>query len=221
MTEFNIAGPSTVNGLKDALIANGGLDYFDEITAESVSDGRKTTFTKGSLSMYITEVSSGNASVDGTTIGDMKCLLKGYATDSAIVLFGAVNASASGLRYNWPIVIFKTVNGDPALFHCLQISGTVYTNTPGFTSGTGAMGRFRCITLTENTKIANTSDFAQYNNSDNYLTTASLPSVPDSSKDVYFCTTRPYASVLNPFMLSINGVSYASFAYNSILVKTT
>ena len=220
MTEFNIAGPSTVNGLKDALVANGGLDYFDEITAESVQYGRKTILKKGSLSMYITDVGSGNNTVDGTALTSMRTLAKGYATDSAIVIFGT-NTSTGNIAYAWPIIIFKTVGGDPAVFHCIPNSTSYHVNAPGFSTDSSYMALLRCITLTESAKITNTSDFCQYNNSSNYLTTASLPSVPDSSKDVYFCTTRPFSSVLNPFMLSINGVSYASFAYNSILVKTT
>lgn len=220
MTEFNIASPSTVDGLKDALIANGGLNYFDEITAESIQYGRKTILTKGSLSVYITDVGSGNNTVNGTNLTGMRTLVKGYATDSAIVIFGT-NSLTSETAYAWPIIIFKTVSGDPVVFHCVAYNASYRVNEPGFDSNSSYMARLRCITLTGSSKITNTSDFCQYNNSSNYLTTASLPSVPDSSKDVYFCTTRPFASILKPFMLSINGESYASFAYNSILVKTT
>lgn len=218
MTEFNIASPSTVDGLKDALIANGGLNYFDEITAESASNGRKTTLTKGSLSVYITDVTTGYNTVDGTALTYMRTLSKGYATDSAIVIFGTDTSNLTA--YAWPIIIFKTVSGDPVVFHCIADSTARHINAPGFDPNSDYVARLRCITLTSSSKITNTSNFCQYNNSNNYLTTASLPSVPSSSKDVYFCTTRPFASILNPFMLSINGESYASFAYNSILVKT-
>jgi hypothetical protein len=61
----------------------------------------------------------------------------------------------------------------------------------------------------------------QQNNDNNIITTANFYTAYDQAKDVYFCLNRPYYGTAAPFAIEIDGVPYMSFAYNTILVKST
>ena len=229
MQRYDIPEPSeaNVNGLRDFLVAHGGLDYFDEITAEWVDNAKRvTTLTKNGAAITIRESTNGggyNLSVNGNDFPSYNSygvyrLGYGYTTDAAIVLVPWNTSSA--VVYPFPIVICKTQKGHACVFHPLYNSNESYTPYGYGQSQTYTLTR--CYIIDEGTLTSwDTYHYQDNRNAQNVLTTAPLPGKVDVAKDVYYTINRPFYQTAQPFSLDIDGESYASFAYNTILIKTT
>lgn len=229
MQRYSIPKPSeaNVNGLKDFLVSHGGLDYFDEITAEWVDgNSRVTTLTKNGAAITIKEyIDSTSLTVNNRSFSSYDnwsvCKIGyGYTTDTAIVL--APLNSNGYIAYSLPIVICKTQKGYTCVFHPTS-SGS--TSSPEYT-GYNQMNTYsmtRCYIIDNEDILTNWDTYLYQNNGNvnNVLTTAPIPGRVDVAKNVYYATNRPFYKTGQPFMVDIDGVSYASFAYNTILIKTT
>lgn len=223
MQRYNIpeVSEANVNGLKDFLVNHGGLDYFDEITAAYSTNYRTTTLTKNGTAIPIRESSSSySLSVNWQAFPkynneNVNRLRYGYTTDSAIVLVPQDNSAGAGRSGNvvhpYPIVICKTQNGYTCVFFPLDgYTGSGYATT-------------RCYIIDDNGVLTSWNTIHSQNNYNavNVLTTAPIPGMADVAKDVYYTIHRPFSDIEQPFMLDIGDVSYASFAYNTILIKTS
>lgn len=236
MVRFSV--PSGNSGLADALIENGGLDYFDSITydSEAAASTRKTMLTKGGTNITIVESWSSNtsyATINGYKLDGYKYSTYtrffgyGYKVDNAIVLLGSNDDSySSSGYYGRPLVICKTKKG----------GACVITPRPTFTSAESSDKTYTPEVTTTNDMVATLHTFmvspegearnlrfrlCQQNNYDNIITTANFYTAYDQTKDVYFCLNRPYFGTAAPFAIEIDSVPYMSFAYNTILVKST
>lgn len=228
MQRYSIPAPSeeNVNGLKDFLVNHGGLDYFDEITAEWV-DGksRVTILMKNRAAITIKEYTESTSltvnnryfpSYDGWNVYNIGY---GYMTDTAIVL--APLSSRGYIAYPFPIVICKTQKGYTCVFHPTYNSSSS-SESAGY-SQSNSYSMTRCYIIDNEGTLTNWDTYLYQNNGNiyNVLTTAHIPGRVDVVKDVYYATNRPFYQMAQPFMLDIGGESYASFAYNTILIKTT
>ena len=231
MTEFNVAAGDS--GLADALIAHGGLNYFDQITYNDSpldQNTRETYLTKDGATITIHEDwsnSSSIAKIDNTSLDSLttgasntKFFGWGVETDAAIILFGNSSAlySSSG-EYTRPLVICKSQNGGGGVI--TPVAHSAYGYEPTISSSEGDVRTRTFIVSTSGIKTQWYNGWRKNNNSSNVLNSATFWTPDDVAKDVYFCTDRPLAQKEGPFMLEINGESFASFACNSILVKTT
>lgn len=237
MISFSV--PSGNSGLADALIANGGLDYFDSITydSEATASTRKTMLTKGGTNITIVENWSSNtnyATINGYKLDGYKYSTYtrffgyGYKVDNAIVLLGNYSSgsySTSGY-YGRPLVICKTKKGGACVITprstSVSNSPDEKTNTPEVTTTNNVVVTLHTFMVSPEGASQNLSfRLCQQNNYDNIITTANFYTAYDQTKDVYFCLNRPYFGTAAPFALEIDSVPYMSFAYNTILVKST
>lgn len=225
MQRYDIPGTGEINALKDFLVNHGGLDYFDEIAATGVSRGRRTTtLTKNGATITIEENYNNEITVNGNEFPmcdsyAVRELKYGYATDSAIVL--VPQNTRSVVSYPLPIVICKTQKGYTCVFHPLYVYGDSasekgYSESSDYTIT-------RCYIIDDEGALTawDTYHYQKNRNSQNILTTAPIPGRVDVAKDVYYTINRPFYQTRQPFMLDISDVSYASFAYNTILIKTS
>lgn len=227
MTSYEIETyTSSYDELGNILKAHGGLSYFDSITsAVGENNAFITTLTKGSSSIVITETNEtvftplkiDNYEFTATVSGNYKPrrIKKVFVTDNAIVLIphsGFQEGEGSyAITYADPIVICKCVSG-----------GTVVSfNLSPFTNASGISRTITAISIDAN-GIKNVRETAvmQNNNSDSYLCSTPIPTYGDITKNVYLNMQRPFYAAEEPFMLSVNDASHASFGYNTILVKT-
>lgn len=224
MQKFTIE--NTAGALNDFLQEH-AMGYFDEVdyTYESTISESTTTCTKNGYEFIIKQshrkTSTDRIVIDGYTLtatqGSCR-ICEAYVCDNAIVLL-AVAYNDTPIIYDTVIVICKTDDGN-----------TVVTMS---NKGTGSYDRFsssnNVISCTKNHVITSDGEckvwnqnFVQNNNNANILSTMHIvASDCGVVKDVYICQERPFYDHLVPFMLEINGESYASFAYNTILIKTT
>lgn len=226
MQRYDIPDISEIDALKDFLVNHGGLDYFDEIEATGVGGRRrKTTLKKNGAEITIEEDHNSNDLIvndkefpmcDSYAVCDIKY---GYATDSAIVL--VPQNTRNVVSYPLPIVICKTQKGYTCVFHPLYVSGDSasekgYSESSDYTIT-------RCYIIDDEGALTawDTYHYQKNRNSQNILTTAPIPGRVDVAKDVYYTINRPFYQTRQPFMLDISDVSYASFAYNTILIKTS
>ena len=235
MVKFSV--PSGNSGLADALIENGGLDYFDSITydSEAAASTRKTMLTKGGTNITIVEHwfdNSSYATINGYKLDGYNSYTRsfgyGYKVDNAIVLLGNndyPNYSSTGY-YSRPLVICKTKKGGacvitPRAAH----SGTSTSdkiNTPEVTTTNNVVAALHTFMVSPEGEARNLMfRLCQQNNDKNIITTANFYTEYDQTKDVYFCLNRPYYGTAAPFAIEIDSVPYMSFAYNTILVKST
>lgn len=230
MQRYSITNPSeaNVNGLKDFLVNHGGLDYFDEIKTNWTGGNRRvTTLMKNGAKIIIGEYSNSKYALtindrsfppyDGKTVGRIGY---GYTTDTAIVLM-PFNASGD-IAHSFPIVICKTQKGYTCVFHPMHNGNSSWPEYQGYSQSNNYS--MTCCYIIDNEGILtdwNTYLYQNNGNIWNVLTTAPIPGRVDVAKNVYYATNRPFYQTAQPFMLDIDGESYASFAYNTILVKTT
>ena len=228
MQRYDIPEPSeaNVNGLKDFLVNHGGLSYFDEITAEWVDNAKRvTTLTKNGAAITISEATNNYPiSVNGNNFPNYNSygvyrLRYGYMTDAAIVLVPC--NTNDDIVYPFPIVICKTQKGYACVFHPLYNPNDSYTSKGYGQSQTYTITRCYIIDDDGNLTSLDTYHYQDNCNARNVLTTAPLPGAVDVAKDVYYVVNRPFYQTAQPFSLDIDGESYASFAYNTILIKTT
>ena len=209
----------TYDGLGNVLRAHGGLDYFDTITSSDESSGYLTTLTKNGTSIVITEVMqsthSNNMKIDdygfhnntSIPVYPPQRVKKVIVTDNAIVL---MPTTMFAMDYPVPIVICKTANGSVA----------VVFNLYWFTSASGQT-TVTALTIDANGfKGVRETPLWQNNTSDSYLCATPIPTYDSVTKNVYANLFRPFYAMAEPFMLSVNDASHASFGYNTILVKT-
>jgi hypothetical protein len=235
MVSFGI--PSGNSGLADALIENGGLDYFDSITydSEAAASTRTTTLTKGGMNITILERwrdSSDCAQINGNDLNGWSNYTKyfgfGYKVDNAIVLLGNKDYGSYSTTgyYSRPLVICKTKKGGACVITPRATSeGQVpdeKTNSPEVTSANNVVATLHTFMVSpEGEKSDLSFRLCQQNNVFNIITTANFYTEYDQTKDVYFCLNRPYYGTAAPFAIEIDSVQYMSFAYNTILVKST
>lgn len=234
MVSFSV--PSGNSGLADALIENGGLDYFDSITydSEAAASTRKTMLTKGGTNITIVEHWSDNSSyamINGYRLDGYNSYTRsfgyGYKVDNAIVLLGSNDDSYSSTGYySRPLVICKTKKGGacvitPRAAH-YSTSTSEKINTPEVTTTNNVVAALHTFMVSPEGEARNLMfRLCQQNNDYNIITTANFYTAYDQTKDVYFCLNRPYYGTAAPFAIEIDGVPYMSFAYNTILVKST
>jgi hypothetical protein len=148
--------------------------------------------------------------------------------DNAIVLLGNndySNYSSTGY-YSRPLVICKTKKGGACV---ITPRATSYSGSPGENTNSPEITTTNNIVATLHTFMVSPEGEAsdlkfrlcQQNNDYNIVTTANFYTAYDQTKDVYFCLNRPYYGTAAPFAIEIDGVPYMSFAYNTILVKST
>jgi hypothetical protein len=236
MVSFSI--PSGNSGLADALIENGGLDYFDSITydSEAAESTRKTMLTKGGTDITIVEKwdSTYCASINGYDLDaynrdyNTRFFGYGYKVDNAIVLLGSSNSGAysSTGSYSRPLIICKTKKGGACVITPRATSGAnspdEKTNSPEVTSANNVVATLHTFMVSPEGEARNLMfRLCQQNNNNNIITTANFYTAYDQTKDVYFCLNRPYYGTGAPFAIEIDSVPYMSFAYNTILVKST
>jgi hypothetical protein len=237
MVSFSV--PSDNSGLADALIENGGLDYFDSITYDSgaAESTRKTMLTKGGTNITIVEnwdSSTVCAKINGYNLnaysndGSTRFFGYGYKADNAIVLIG--NNSRSGYSangyYSRPLIICKTKKGGACVITPRSTitgsSSNEKTSSPEVTSTGDVIATFHTFMVSPEGEARNFMfRLCQQNNDNNIITTANFYTAYDQTKDVYFCLNRPYYGTGAPFAIEIDSVPYMSFAYNTILVKST
>lgn len=235
MVGFSI--PSGHSSLADALIENGGLDYFDSITYDSEAGAvtRKTTLTKGGTNITILERWGGSstyAQIDGNDLNGYSNYTYyfgfGYKVDNAIVLLGSKDYSSYSATgyYSRPLVICKTKKGGACVITPRATSNSNVpdekTNSPEVTSTNNVVATLHTFMISpEGEKSDLSFRLCQQNNYDNIISTANFYTAYDQTKDVYFCLNRPYYGTGAPFAIEIDSVPYMSFAYNTILVKST
>lgn len=237
MVRFSV--PSGNSGLADALIENGGLDYFDSITydSEAAASTRKTMLTKGGTNITIVEDWSGGSSyatINGYKLNGYsstrytRSFGYGYKVDNAIVLLGnyAYGSYETSGYYGRPLVICKTKKGGACVITPRAAytdgSDTDKTNSPEVTTDNNIMAAFHTFMVSPEGEARNLLfRLCQQNNDSNIITTANFYTAYDQTKDVYFCLNRPYYGTGAPFAIEIDSVPYMSFAYNTILVKST
>lgn len=231
MTEFDVAAGKT--GLADALIAHGGLNFFDEITSHAdIQTHRYTYLTKGGTTVTILEDwgnNSAKAMIDNTALTanasssyNTRSFGIGVEADTAIVLFGNNDTTyASYGYYSRPLIICKSKNGGVCVISPVSVSGGAYVEYPQFSTEENRVRTQMVMINSDGVKSSWRNGWTQNNNSINVLNTATFWTWDDVAKDVYFCTDRPFAQKDGPFMLEINGESFMSVAYNSIIIKTT
>ena len=226
MQRYDIPGIDEINALKDFLVNHGGLDYFDEIAVNGVGGRRrKTTLKKNGAEIIIEEdYNSSDLTVNNKEFPMYNSyavyeLKYGYATDSAIVL--VPHNSLRDVSYPLPIVICKTQKGYTCVFHPLYVSKDSVSEKGYSESSNYTITRCYIIDDEGTLTVWDTYHYQNNRNSQNILTTAPIPGRVDVAKDVYYTIHRPFSSIAQPFMLDIGGVSYASFAYNTILIKTS
>lgn len=224
----------SLNGLKDVLLANRGLDYFDEITAAQVTingdNYYRTSLTKNGATITI-DVYSGerdssrNLKVDGANLGaysaaySISQIHQLAICDSALVINTVM---ANGGLYICPIIIYKTQKGYTAMCHGFYKGDESTGYLSGYNSNNYRPNTTRVYIIDdEGTKTTMDTTNIQNNRSDSILTTSPIPGKVDVAKDVYYVVNRPFYQIDSPFMLDISDVSYASFAYNTILIKTS
>lgn len=232
MQRYDVPEPSeaNVNGLKDFLVNHGGLNYFDEITAEWVDNlNRVTTLTKNGAVITIKEGVYNNTQSSSVTVNGSYfpasngyttvAIRYGYTTDAAIVLIPQ-NRNRNN-AYNFPIVICKTQKGYTCAFHPVNYTNDSTTQNGYYESSTYAVTR--CYIIDDEGTLTSWDTYHYQNNRNdlNVLTTAPIPGRVDVAKDVYYAINRPFYQTAQPFSLDIDGESYESFAYNTILIKTT
>lgn len=224
----------SLNGLKDALLANRGLDYFDEITAAQVTingdNYYRTSLTKNGTTITI-DVYSGarnayrNLKIDGVNLDALNSdysisqIHQLVVCDSALVIN---TITANGTPYYGPIIIYKTQKGYTAMCHGFYKGDETTGLGPGYNQINYRPTTTRVYIIDdEGTKTMMDTVNVQNNRDDNILTTSPIPGKVDVAKDVYYVVNRPFFSIAQPFMLDIGDVSYASFACNTILIKTS
>lgn len=237
MVRFSV--PSGNSGLADALIENGGLDYFDSITydSEAAASTRTTMLTKGGTNITIFESwSSSNvcATINGYKLNGYsgtaytRFFGYGYKVDNALVLLGNSDTSSysSTGYYGRPLVICKTKKGGACVITprptYTTSSSDEKTSTPEVTTANNVVAALHTFMVSPEGEARNLLfRLCQQNNDSNIITTANFYTAYDQTKDVYFCLNRPYYGTAAPFALEIDSVPYMSFAYNTILVKST
>lgn len=236
MVRFRV--PSGNSGLADALIENGGLDYFDSITYDSevIASTRKTMLTKGGTNITIVEnwsSSTNYATINGYKLDGFKYTNYtrffgyGYKVDNAIVLLGSNDDSySSSGYYSRPLVICKTKKGGACVITpratYMSSESSDKTYTPEVTTTNDIVATLHTFMVSPEGEASNLRfRLCQQNNYDNIITTANFYTEYDQTKDVYFCLNRPYFGTAAPFAIEIDSVPYMSFAYNTILVKST
>lgn len=211
---------ASYNELGDILRAHGGLNYFDSITSSTDGSAYVTTLTKNGTDIVINQPNETvfvSMTVDGYTFSEglasycASYIHKIYTCDSAIVMIPKRGDPASApVYYGTLITIGKAKNGDT----CVMLNQTQYN------ANSNTQQVYVCISIDSNgTKTTLSSPFIQNNTNDYFLSTANVASYNGFMKDVYLCTHRPIRAD-EPFMLAINDISYASFGYGTILVKT-
>lgn len=237
MVRFSV--PSGNSGLADALIENGGLDYFDSITydSEAAASTRKTMLTKGGTNITIVESWSDNgsyATINGYKLNGYnsnyytRIFGSGYKVDNAIVLLGNYSSGSYSTTgyYGRPLVICKTKKGGACVITprptYTTSSSDEKTSTPEVTTANNVVAALHTFMVSPEGEARNLMfRLCQQNNDYNIVTTANFYTAYDQTKDVYFCLNRPYYGTGAPFALEIDSVPYMSFAYNTILVKST
>lgn len=237
MVSFSV--PSGNSGLADALIENGGLDYFDSITydSEATASSRKTMLTKGGTDITIVEEWDSGATyvtINGYKLNaydndyNTRFFGYGYKVDNAIVLLG--NNSRNGYSvsgyYGRPLVICKTKKGGACVITprptTTGSSSNEKTSSPEVTPTNDVIATLHTFMVSPEGEARNFMfRLCQQNNDNNIITTANFYTAYDQTKDVYFCLNRPYYGTGAPFAIEIDSVPYMSFAYNTILVKST
>lgn len=229
MTKYDVG--YGVDNLKNFLINHGGLDYFDEIT-EEVNDSysRNTYLTKSGTSIKITtkNTTNGNLAIDNYAFLDASepaqrpsYIKYGYVTDNAIVLIPVNYGYTYTACWTTPIVISKTKNGRTGFFFGWCLEPTSGYATAPFTSQAAKMTAYKCYTIDDSGNKETVMRYmAQTNNDDNRISTAQIPCKTDILKDVFYVTDRAYYNVDTPFLLDIDGTTYATFAYNTVLIKS-
>ena len=210
----------TYDGLGNVLRAHGGLDYFDSITSSDEGSEYHTTLTKNGTSIVIKEVMQNSnyntmkidnyvfSYTTSPTVYPPQRVKKVVVTDNAIVL---IPTTYFAMDYPVPIVICKTANGSVA----------VVFNTRWFTSAS-TQTTITALSIDANGfKGVRETPFLPNNTSDPYLCATPIPTYDSVTKNVYMNLFRPFYAVSEPFMLTVGDVSHASFAYNTVIVKTT
>lgn len=151
-----------------------------------------------------------------------------YVCDNAIILIPfCSNSNGLANMYNSPICICKTNNGDTMITYPYKspfsYGDSIDVTRDAFNAVNYARLRMKNMVITSDGTLKSwNQQVIQANNNANVIaTTAITGSTVGQAKDVWFVSDRPFYDHLNPFMLTLNGESYASFGYNSILVKTT
>lgn len=210
------------------------LDYIDEAIAGS--GAAETVLKKDDISFSISENYNTHQSNDLYLGGDQvyggwtetastytNRLQQAYICDNAIVIFPGTHVSGEKL-YNTPIVLCKTDKGNTAIIRPIRGANSQYSSHSSYDvypSAGDMIIRVKAYTFYEN-ELRTWTNYECFTNVTNepLFTKSIYCGRAGTAKDVYLATVRPLAAQRDPFRLELAGERYASFGYNSILVKT-